>query len=193
MIKKISYAVSIVLMIGYFMALFVSLRYSGKSFMYENYYLSDNLGRYTSEEEFKTTYIPNREILYTADGNFRNQGVGWSGTEANATWAVGDKSTFCFYVQDIKTEYLIRIILEGRIGYENELYINGVDIGPLIFSDSSCEVPVPAELLVAGLNVFTIKAKEEVLNYNIKNPNATDTRKLNLYVHSIELVENLKS
>ena len=85
-------------------------------------------------------------------------------------------------------DYRIKLEISQVMSYENDLYINDVLIGKVEPDEQgNVEYQVPAGILTEGVNKITIRTDSEVYPLNYINPDATDNRRLNIYVRSLIL------
>lgn len=181
-----SYVLAIVLFIYYFFGLYEASIYD-VSDEYYMFYIERTLKNYVPDNQLKQ-YSENVCFEYKMNGNYLNQGQGWSHPEANSTWCIGNESSFYVYIERLQPEYVLEIKLNGDFGYENEIFVNGIRIDKLKANDENlCSLSIPPDCLEQGINMFSIVCKDEVKKCCEVNTNLTDTRRLNLFVASIEL------
>lgn len=184
--KAMFYVVAALLLFGYFAVFFKSMETSNTSIAYRMFYLTDELKYCISEEELES-YCENIEFAYQADGNYMNQGEGWSSPEEEATWTVGKQSSLYININDLVEKYTFEINAISEVGYDNFLFVNGISQGKIIFKNGISRINISG-VLHEGINTFMIATEEDVRPYNQVNPEAEDTKELNIYIHSVSLI-----
>lgn len=148
--------------------------------------MTGEIDYYVSQEEFET-YRADVQMIYTNQGNMKKRGPGWSYPEEYGIWTVGNQSDFYIYVDEPKKQYELKMHTTYSAGYRNELYVNEVKQGELLFDQNGTAVVMIKDGLVQGLNTFSIRTENVVVPYYQIDPDSGDVRENNLCVDSMIL------
>ncbi|MBR6483417.1 MAG: beta galactosidase jelly roll domain-containing protein [Clostridiales bacterium] len=184
----ILYILSGILFVSYLAVMAISLDTSRATDAYRLYYVDKKVKYYLSQKDLEKKFCADRKFVFTSDYNPLNLGNGWGDPEPDATWILGKSGDVFVYVTHPERDYRIKLEISQVMSYENDLYINDVLIGKVEPDEQgNVEYQVPAGILTEGVNKITIRTDSEVYPLNYINPDATDNRRLNIYVRSLIL------
>lgn len=184
--KAIMYGISAILVCSYLVILIKSFDTSKASDAYRKFYVTGEIDYYVSQEELET-YRADVPMIYNNRGNITNRAQGWSYPEEQGIWTTGKQSDFYIYVDEPEKTYEMKIHAVRLAGYQNELYVNEIKQGDLLFDPDGNAVVTVKEGLVQGLNTFSIRTEDEVVPYYQIDPDSGDGRECNLWVDQMIL------
>ena len=157
--------------------------------MYKMFYIDGDLKYYTDESMLEG-YVVDKQCDYCLSGDYYNQGIGWDSSGEASTWALGEETTFFFNVDKVDDEkYVLEIDLDASLSFHRSLYVNGKHVCE-IDEDTEVEcwkLDLPSDVLVSGVNKFTILTSEDVLPQSEYFSFTNDERELNFAVKSVML------
>ena len=180
------YFISATLLVLYLFVLAKSFDTSNTPELYQKYFVTNEMKYYNTQEKFISDYSVDTLCNYSADGNYKNHGTGWLYPEETATWTEGNKSDMYFYISDPSASYTFQITVLNEMGYNNRLFVNGIDKGALTFENGVAEINI-SDGLFEGINTFSICTEDNVVKYNESHPESDDSRRINLYVKEVIL------
>lgn len=132
---------------------------------------------------------------YSFDNGLGNLGQGWSWPEPDkgGVWSVGNHAEFFFNLRTKKNVFC-RLVFKDNFGYANDFYCNGHFIKTLDCTKETQTIRIPEEMIVEGINTFSIETKDAVAPVIAFCPEYAERRELNLFLQSSEILydENLK-
>lgn len=187
--KRILLASSFILVFIYIFVLFYGTNYNHATEEYRMYYITRELKYYLPDGALKE-YTVNRTFSYSTEGNYGNQGNGWSAVEEEGTWAVDGVSDLYFYIFALAEEYRFVCEIASDLGYDNNIYVNDALVGPINMEglEEKASILIANNFLHEGLNKISIVSNESVAPYNEAHV-SSDTRRLNTLIKSVALNE----
>lgn len=187
-LSAVLYILSAALIIFYVWVLVISLDYSETSDAYQKFYVTKDLRHYADDAELGG-YVADNYFYYVKDGTYKNQADDWSDPDDTGSWAKSETSGFFIYVSDTETPYQLEINADMDEGYRNDLYVNDMHVGALIFEGSRSVTRIDSRYLKKGINKFQIRmdmTSVEEKEKTEENPVKLSDRK-NIHVCSLGL------
>jgi len=130
----------------------------------------------------------NNTFYFDYKHNFFNKGIGWSISEWNGTWTLGNKSELFVNLKNTKDVYFyISVLIDN--GYRNKLYVNDSYVSNIELINGKACIRIPKEIITKGTNKISIETNDIVRCEDEIYPEIKDHRKCNMYVEYIKILK----